>query len=93
MESDPLASVHLPSELARFVAERVRSGRSKSLSDVLCEAVRLMQEHDAAGQPSVEQIRRQIAVGIDQLERGETLDPDAVFKEIRERAKERRRAS
>ncbi|MGH7814897.1 MAG: type II toxin-antitoxin system ParD family antitoxin [Candidatus Binataceae bacterium] len=58
-------NVSLTVELEKRVAERVASGRYASASEVIREALRLLDERDRLGQ-----LRRDVWIGLEQLDRG-----------------------
>jgi antitoxin ParD1/3/4 len=80
-------NVSLTSELERFVQDKVRSGRYLSASEVVREALRLLDEQDRLRSLRLEELRREIAVGLGQAERGEVapLDMEAIKKKSRRR--------
>ncbi len=85
-------NVSLTRELGRFVASRVESGRYQSASEVVREALRLLEVQEIARQATLDDLRRKIAVGLEQAKRGELLDGERVFREL-ERGLRKRRAS
>jgi len=58
-------NVSLTPQLEKMVAERVESGRYASASEVIREALRLLEERD-----HLASLRRDVAAGIDQLDHG-----------------------
>jgi antitoxin ParD1/3/4 len=75
-------NVSLTPELEALVQERVRSGRYTSASEVVREALRLLQDRDELRQLHLAELRSQVAAGLDSLDRGQTRDGDAVIDEI-----------
>jgi antitoxin ParD1/3/4 len=84
-------NISLTQELEALVQETVRSGRYSSASEVVREALRLFQEREQVRQIKLEQLRKDIAVGIEQIERGEAtpLDMEEIKAEARARWKAR----
>ncbi|RCJ37989.1 CopG family transcriptional regulator [Nostoc minutum NIES-26] len=64
-------NVHLGETLDKFVAELIASGLYQSQSEVIREGLRLLKEREDLRKLKLEQLRRDIHKGIDQLERGE----------------------
>ena len=62
--------VTLPPALGRMVEEKVASGLYESPSEVVREALRLLFARESA----LDWLRREAALGFEQLEAGETLD-------------------
>jgi antitoxin ParD1/3/4 len=60
-------NVSLTAELERLVERKVRSGMYQTASEVVREALRLLQERD---QRAAEELRAEVAKGIKELEEG-----------------------
>ena len=58
-------NVSLTPELEKIVAERVTSGRYASASEVIREALRLLEERD-----QLNQLREEVRLGLEQLDQG-----------------------
>jgi antitoxin ParD1/3/4 len=71
-------NIHLTPELEQLVHGKVQSGRYNSASEVVREALRLMEERDLRR----EEIRKQIAQGLMSLQQGKGVDGEAVFARI-----------
>lgn len=66
-------NVSLTPELERLVSRRVASGRYGSASEVVREALRLLEERESFRQARLEQLRRDVGAGLRALERGESI--------------------
>jgi antitoxin ParD1/3/4 len=77
-------NVSLTPELEQLVHEKVKSGRYLSASEVVREALRLLEERDRIRETRLEALRKEIAVGIEQGNKGEIIDGAEVFRELRE---------
>ncbi len=75
----------LTPELEQFVQEKVKSGRYQSASEVIREAWHLLEEQDKIRQMRIEKLRSQIAIAIEQSERGEVFDGEEVARELLEK--------
>jgi antitoxin ParD1/3/4 len=80
-------NVSLTPELEQLVAEKVESGRYTSASEVIREALRLLEEHDQLKQQRIAQVREKIDRGLRQLDAGEGI----TAQEARERLRRGRR--
>lgn len=80
-------NISLSPALQRFIAAHVATGRYQSASEVVREGLRLLEERERDKQAALEDVRRKIAVGLEQLRRGEGLDGEAAFRELEARAK------
>lgn len=86
-------NISLTPELEKFVTARVDSGRYQSASEVVREALRLLEQQELVRQAALDDLRGKIAVGLEQAKRGELLDGEEVFEEIEERNRRRRGAN
>ena len=78
-------NVSLAPELEAMIRERVESGRYTNASEVVQEALRLLEEHE-----KVEHLRSLLAVGLEQARRGELVEfTPELMEDIRRRAHER----
>ncbi len=77
----------LTPELAEFVKALVSAGRYQSDSEVVRQGLRLLQEHELG----FAELRAKIAKGIKQADKGELIDGQDVFMEIKARGESRRR--
>ena len=66
-------NVSLTDMLDRFVEDRVESGAYQNASEVVRAGLRLLQAQEEAHRAKVERLRAAIQVGIDQIERGESV--------------------
>jgi antitoxin ParD1/3/4 len=85
-------NIHLTTELEQLVQAKVKSGRYNSASEVVREALRLLEERDELLELRKEAIRKQIDTGWESLRRGEGVDGEAFFAEL-ERQDQARTAS
>ena len=64
-------NVSLTPELEQYVNGKVQSGLYHSASEVIRAGLRLLKEKDEVHQKKIQELRRDIQVGIDQAERGQ----------------------
>jgi antitoxin ParD1/3/4 len=81
-------NVSLTDELANFVKAKVSAGRYSSSSEVVREALRLMEKHDMQDAEKLRLLRKAWQEGIDSGDSGE-VD----FKALKKEARARRAAS
>jgi antitoxin ParD1/3/4 len=84
-------NVHLGSAFDQFVAELLKSGYYQTQSEVLREGLRLLKEREEVKQLRLTELRKEIAVGIEQADRGEFVDGPVAFEKIRKRSAQRKR--
>jgi antitoxin ParD1/3/4 len=84
-------NVSLTPELDKFVAGKVESGRYTSASEVVREALRLLEEHDRARSAQVAAFNQELGARLASLDRGEHVKPEAARKRIEQKSQDRRR--
>ncbi len=84
-------NVSLTQELEKLVQEKVQSGMYYSASEVIREALRLLQERDELRRQRIQAAREQINRGIEQLDRGDGIDGVEFFDNLKQKAEKRRR--
>ncbi|HUS07835.1 MAG TPA: type II toxin-antitoxin system ParD family antitoxin [Bryobacteraceae bacterium] len=85
-------NVSITPELDAFLQSRVKSGRYQTTSEVVREALRLLERHELERDQAFQQLKAKLEQGAAEAERGELLEGDAVFEELREMIEERRRS-
>lgn len=77
-------NLSLTPELERAIVEKVKSGRYQSLDEVVLEGLRLLEERDRAlDEQRLEELRQKIAVGREQIAKGQVTDGEIVFERLR----------
>ncbi len=69
-------NVSLTPTLEELVQRKVATGLYNSASEVIREALRLLEERDELRKMRLGTLRKEISVGLDQLERGEVSEYD-----------------
>ena len=69
-------NVSLTPELEQLIHKKVETGLYLSASEVVREALRLLEERDKLQAMRFEEVRREIQIGIDQAGRGEVAPLD-----------------
>jgi len=85
-------NVNLGPVFDRFVAELLKSGLYQSQSEILREGLRLLKERQELKDIRLAGLRREIAVGSEQADRGQFVDGPQAFAKIRRRSAHRKRA-
>ena len=75
-------NVDLTPELEQLVQTRVKSGRYNSVSEVVQEALRLLEQRDEVFALRKDEIRMKVEEGWLAAKRGELVDGDEVFDGI-----------
>jgi len=85
MSNPQSLTVALPEALETFIQQRVASGRYASSSDVVREALTLLEHREREREAVIDEIRREIQLGIEQAEAGQLRDGETAFAEIRKK--------
>jgi len=80
-------SIVLTPDVEQIIREKVQSGRYPSESVVIREVLRALEERDQDDATKLENLRREILIGLDQIDRGEVVPLDK--EEIEARVSER----
>jgi len=81
-------SISFTPEQAAFLAGCVKSGRYQSTSEVVREAVRMLEHQIERREAELARVRAMIQEGADQLDRGEVVDGETFFREWDEELEE-----
>ena len=73
-------NVHLTPELEKLVQGKVESGRYNSASEVVREALRLMEQKDELRAVQLQELRNRIDKGLSEAGRVEAADGDAFMQ-------------
>jgi antitoxin ParD1/3/4 len=84
-------NVSLTPELDKFVAGKVESGLYTSASEVVREALRLLDEHDRARAAQIAAFNRELGARLESLDRGISIEPEAARMRLQEKSDRRRR--
>ncbi|MGA2352569.1 MAG: type II toxin-antitoxin system ParD family antitoxin [Terracidiphilus sp.] len=86
-------NVSLTPELDKFVAGKVESGRYNSASEVIREALRMLEEHDQARTAQLAAFNRELGARLVSLDRGEHVEGKTARARLEQKSRERRRLS
>jgi antitoxin ParD1/3/4 len=84
-------NVSLTPELENFVQTKVKSGRYNSASEVVREALRLLENREQSRAAELEEFRAEVDRRLASLNRGEGVDGEKVFVRMRRKSEERRK--
>ncbi|MEH2056896.1 MAG: type II toxin-antitoxin system ParD family antitoxin [Nostoc sp.] len=77
-------NISLTPELEQFVESTVKRGRYSSAFEVVRAALRLLEEREMERLVKLEELRKEIAIGIGDSDRGDVFDGEEVLRELRE---------
>jgi len=84
-------NVSLTPELEKFVGAKVESGRYNSASEVVREALRLLEQHELARAAQLAAFNQELGRRLASLERGERVDPAEARSRLQRKSEERRK--
>ena len=84
-------NVSLTPELNHFVTTKVATGRYTSASEVVREALRLLEERDQTRSAQLAAFHEELETRLASLDRGEHVEPAAAKAQLQQRSRERRR--
>jgi len=85
-------NVSLTPELEKFVSTKVESGRYNSASEVVREALRLLEEHDQARATQLAEFNRELSARLDSLNRGQGIAPGEARARLNRKSDARRKS-
>ena len=83
-------NVSLTPELEQFVQSKVENGRYNSASEVVREALRLLEEHEKARTTQLADFNRELGRRLAALDRGEIIDPATARARLQRKSRDRR---
>lgn len=86
-------NVHLGAAFDEFVAGLLKSGYYQTQSEVLREGLRLLKEREDLRRLRIAELRKEIALGGEQADRGDFVDGPEAFAKIRKRSAQRKKRS
>jgi antitoxin ParD1/3/4 len=84
-------NVSLTPELEKYVADKIASGRYTSASEVVREALRLLEREEKSREEQLDEFNRELRARLDSLDRGEYVTAEESLRRIREKSAERRK--
>ncbi len=83
-------NVSLTPELEKFVSAKVESGRYNSASEVVREALRLLEEHDETRARQIAEFNEELVRRLAALDRGGKISPAEALAKLRRKSEQRR---
>jgi len=84
-------NVSLTPQLEKFVSAKVESGRYNSASEVVREALRLLEEHDEARATQLGEFNRELGRRLGSMDRGQSVDPAKARLRLQRKSEARRK--
>ncbi len=84
-------TVTLTPEQEEFIAEQLKNGHYRSADDVIAQSLGMLRAQEEFIRANAGELREKIAVGMDQIRRGEVVDGRAATQSVREKLRRRER--
>jgi antitoxin ParD1/3/4 len=84
-------NVSLTAELESYVTKKVESGRYNSASEVVREALRLLEEHEQSRAAQLAHFNEELGRRLASLDRGEHVDPREARARLQHKSEDRRK--
>lgn len=75
----------LKPEQEQLIKAKVNSGKYRTIEEVITEALQLLDERDKHYQKWVEDTRKKVSVGLEQLDRGEGIEVQTVINKLKQK--------
>ena len=85
-------NVNLGTVFDKFIADLLKSGMYQSQSEVVREGLRLLKDREELKKLRLAELRREIALGSAEADRGDFIDGEKTFADIRKRSAKRKHA-
>ncbi|MEH2007893.1 type II toxin-antitoxin system ParD family antitoxin [Nostoc sp.] len=78
-------NISLTTELEQFIQSQVASGKYTSSEEVILAGIRLLEEWERIYKGRFQELQREIAIGVEQLNCGQRLDGREVIEQLRQK--------
>ena len=78
-------TVTLTAEQEQFIAEQLKSGHYQSAGDVIAQSLGMLRAQEEFIRTNTTELRDKIAIGMEQIRRGEVVDGKAAIQNLREK--------
>lgn len=82
-------TVTLTPELEQFVAEQLKSGHYRSADDVIAQSLGMLRAQEEFIETHTDELREKIALGLDQIRKGQVVDGRKAIQDLREKLRRR----
>jgi antitoxin ParD1/3/4 len=77
-------------EIDTLIQAQIELGHYLTPEEVVLAGLQLLAHRDSIYQGRFEALRREVLVGVEEADRGELIDGDVVFQQLRDRLEQRR---
>jgi antitoxin ParD1/3/4 len=76
----------------QLILSKIKSGRYANVDEVIAAALQLLEEQEQQYTFWLEDTRKKVEVGLDEIERGEVLDTEVVINQLKDKLRQKREA-
>jgi antitoxin ParD1/3/4 len=76
----------------QFILSKIKSGRYANVDEVIAAALQLLEEQEQQYVFWLEDTRKKVEVGLDEIQRGEVLDTEVVINQLKDKLRQKREA-
>jgi antitoxin ParD1/3/4 len=80
-------------EIETLIQIQLQSGLYRTQEEVVLAGLQLLEHRDSIYQGRFEELRQEVLIGVEKANRGELIDGDVVFQQLRDRLEQRRNQS
>jgi antitoxin ParD1/3/4 len=77
-------------EIETIIQAQLDRGQYLTPEEVVLAGLRLLEDRDSIYQGRFEELRREVLIGVEEADRGELIEGDVVFRQLRDRLEQRR---
>ncbi|NJL64070.1 MAG: type II toxin-antitoxin system ParD family antitoxin [Methylacidiphilales bacterium] len=85
-------NLSLTPEIEQFIHTQLESGKYATAEEVILAGIKLLEEREIIYKGRFEELKKEIAVGVEQLERGERLNGKEIIEQLRQKNQVMRKA-
>ena len=74
----------------QFILSKIKSGRYANVDEVIAAALQLLEEQEQQYAFWLEDTRKKVEVGLDEIEQGEVLDTEVVINQLKNKLRQKR---
>lgn len=81
--------IKLKPELENFLREKIERGQYQSIDEAINQGLELLKNQDEIYQGRFEELKREIMIGAQAADRGEFIDGEIVFEQLKQKLEHR----
>ena len=82
-------TITLTSAQEKFITEQLKSGHYRSANDVVTQSLGMLRDQESFIRENIGELREKVAVGLEQIKRGDVVEGKKVYENLRAKLKQR----